>query len=125
MAIRDRTLGNSMKSWRACSTNGLRLLRRRSEGAKDVLQLAVLVANTEQGISQLAKRMEDLAGRGTRLSSERDELRSQRESAIERYEICVRNMERPIALSRNYGQHNAPCKRRRLKLRVPSSRWIR
>ncbi len=56
-------------------------------GRKDVLQLAVLVANTEQGISQLAKRMEDLAGRGTRLSSERDELRSQRESAIDRHEV--------------------------------------
>ncbi|MFY4729226.1 hypothetical protein, partial [Nitrospira sp. BLG_2] len=63
-------------------------------GRKDVLQLAVLVANTEQGISQLAKRMEDLAGRGTRLSSERDELRSQREAAIDRHE----------ALRKEYGE---------------------
>ena len=87
MAIRDRALEE-------LNVEMTRLLHQRSEaveeeerGRKDVLQLAVLVANTEQGIAQLAKRMEDLAGRGTRLSSERDELRSQREAAIGRHEV--------------------------------------
>jgi len=55
-------------------------------GRKDVLQLAVLVANTEQAISQLARRMEDLVGRGARLTGEREELGGQRATAIERHE---------------------------------------
>lgn len=55
-------------------------------GRKDVLQLAVLVANTEQRISQLAKRMEEIANRATRLTAERDELRSQRESSLARHD---------------------------------------
>ncbi len=55
-------------------------------GRKDVLQLAVLVGNTEQGISQLARRMEDLVGRGARLTAEREELGGQRATAIERHE---------------------------------------
>ncbi|HEX6726090.1 MAG TPA: chromosome segregation protein SMC [Nitrospira sp.] len=87
MAVRDRALMELDEEM-------TRLLHQRAanvveeeRGRKDVLQLAVLVANTEQCISQLAQRMEDLAGRGTRLSSERDELRSQRESAIDRHEV--------------------------------------
>ncbi len=55
-------------------------------GRKDVLQLAVLVANTEQAISQLARRMEDLVGRGARLTAEREELGGQRAVAIDRHE---------------------------------------
>ena len=55
-------------------------------GRKDVLQLAVLVANTEQSISQLAKRIEDFTNRATRLTAERDELRGQRESSVARHE---------------------------------------
>ena len=55
-------------------------------GRKDVLQLAVLVANTEQSISQLAQRMEGSTNRATRLTMERDELRNQRESSITRHE---------------------------------------
>ncbi len=55
-------------------------------GRKDVLQLAVLVANTEQSISQLAQRMEEFTNRATRLTMEREELRNQRESSITRHE---------------------------------------
>lgn len=55
-------------------------------GRKDVLQLAVLVANTEQSVSQLAKRMEDVVHRVARLTAERDELRSQRASSIARHD---------------------------------------
>ncbi len=55
-------------------------------GRTDLLQLAVLVANTEQSISQLAKRMEDFTTRATRLTMERDEFRSQRESSLARHE---------------------------------------
>jgi len=55
-------------------------------GRKDALHLAVLVANTEQSLSQLAKRMEDFTNRTSRLTMERDELRSQREASIARHE---------------------------------------
>ncbi|NJN71110.1 MAG: AAA family ATPase, partial [Nitrospira sp.] len=55
-------------------------------GRKDVLQLAVLVANTEQSLSQLAQRMEGFTNRATRLTMERDELQNQRESSIARHE---------------------------------------
>jgi len=54
-------------------------------GRGDVLQLAVLVANTEQGISQVAGRMKDLADREERLFSEREELQAQREAAVGRH----------------------------------------
>lgn len=56
-------------------------------GRKDVLQLAILVANTEQGIMQLANRAQELAERGTRRLSEQEELRGQREAAIDRHEV--------------------------------------
>ncbi|MDH4084297.1 MAG: chromosome segregation protein SMC [Nitrospira sp.] len=55
-------------------------------GRKDVLQLAVLVANTEQSISQLGQRMEGFTNRASRLTMERDELQDQRESLIARHE---------------------------------------
>jgi chromosome segregation protein len=61
-------------------------LAEEERGRKDVLQLAVLVANTEQSISQLAKRMGYVTNRTTRLTAERDELRSQRESSVARHE---------------------------------------
>jgi chromosome segregation protein len=51
-------------------------------GRGDVLQLAVLVANTEQEITQLADRMKDLDDRGTRLSSEREALQAQQAAAV-------------------------------------------
>ncbi len=77
-------------------------------GRKDVLQLAVLVANTEQGISQLAKRMEDLVGRGARLTAERDEMNSQREAAIERHE----------SLRKEYGEADRLVSQLRAELRA-------
>lgn len=55
-------------------------------GRKDVLQLAVLVANTEQNISQLAKRMEDFTNRTSRLTVERDGFRNQRTASVARHE---------------------------------------
>ena len=86
MGIRDRALGELEEEMTHLLHQRAAAVAEEERGRKDVLQLAVLVANTEQGISQLTKRMEDLAGRGTRLSSERDELRSQREAAIDRHE---------------------------------------
>ncbi|OQW31528.1 MAG: hypothetical protein A4E19_07910 [Nitrospira sp. SG-bin1] len=87
MAIRDRILEELDEDMARLLHQRAAAVAEEERGRKDVLQLAVLVANTEQGIAQLAKRMEDLAGRGTRLSSERDELRSQREATIARHEV--------------------------------------
>ncbi len=56
-------------------------------GRGDVLQLAVLVANTEQSIAQLVERMKDLADRTDRLSFEREELQAQREIAVCRHDV--------------------------------------
>ena len=77
-------------------------------GRKDVLQLAVLVANTEQAISQLARRMEDLVGRGTRLTAEREELVSQRVTAIDRHE----------SLRKEYGEADRRVSELRAELRA-------
>ncbi len=77
-------------------------------GRKDVLQLAVLVANTEQAISQLARRLEDLVGRAARLTAEREELGGQRATAIERYE----------SLRKEYGEADRLVSELRVELRA-------
>jgi chromosome segregation protein len=69
-------------------------LAEEEQGRKDALQLAILVANTEQTITQLAGRVQDLVGRGARLIAEQAELRGQREASIGRHE----------ALKREYGE---------------------
>ncbi len=50
-------------------------------GRLDVLNLAVLVANTEQSLSQLAARVEEIAARDLRLAREREAFQSQRSAA--------------------------------------------
>lgn len=87
MTIRDRVIEELDEEMTRLSHQRAVAVAEEERGRKDVLQLAVLVANTEQGLAQLTKRMEDLARRGARLSSERDELLSQRESAIDRHEV--------------------------------------
>ncbi|MFO0701209.1 MAG: chromosome segregation protein SMC [Nitrospira sp.] len=77
-------------------------------GRKDILQLAVLVANTEQAISQLARRMEDLVGRGARLTAEREELGGQRATAIDRHE----------SLRKEYGEADRRVSELRMELRA-------
>ncbi len=70
-----------------------RLLRQRAaaveeeeRGRKDILQLAVLVANTEQGLVQLTSKIDDLFRRGERLSGEQQDLAAQRTEAVARHE---------------------------------------
>lgn len=59
-------------------------------GRADILQLAVLVANTEQGAAQATARLHDLAERSERLASERADLQRQRESAVVRHDALRR-----------------------------------
>lgn len=55
-------------------------------GRRDILQLAVLVANTEQGLAQLTSKMQEIAERGGRLSLEQQDLESQRTAAVARHD---------------------------------------
>ncbi|MGQ0665625.1 MAG: chromosome segregation protein SMC [Nitrospiraceae bacterium] len=55
-------------------------------GRSDVLQLAVLVANTEQTCSQLAARAEEIAHRRSQLAFEQREVEAQRTSAVHRHD---------------------------------------
>lgn len=55
-------------------------------GRKDILQLAVQVANTEQALAQLTVRMGEVADRGARLAADRDEAQAQRTVSITRQE---------------------------------------
>ncbi|MBD0316078.1 MAG: chromosome segregation protein SMC [Nitrospiraceae bacterium] len=65
-------------------------------GRQDILQLAVLVANTEQGIAQLVTRVAEIMERGDRLSAEQQELEAQRAAAVTRHEL----------LCQQYGEAN-------------------
>lgn len=55
-------------------------------GRADVLQLTVLVANTEQSLAQLSTRVEEVANRGSRLVSEQQEVENQRRSTVHRHD---------------------------------------
>ncbi|KAF4515839.1 hypothetical protein B566_EDAN000074 [Ephemera danica] len=55
-------------------------------GRLDIMQLAVLVANTEQSVAQLIARMGDVSDRGNKLGAEQEELEGQRSTALIRHE---------------------------------------
>jgi chromosome segregation protein len=67
-----------------------------ARGRQDILQLAVLVANTEQSIAQLATRVEEIVVRGDRLSAEQQEFEAQRAAAVTRHDL----------LRQQYGEAN-------------------
>lgn len=59
----------------------------------DVMNLAVLVANTEQALSQLTVRGEEIAQREQRLGREREELDGQRQAATEKRRMLIDSCE--------------------------------
>jgi len=63
-------------------------------GRLDIMQLAVLVANTEQTVAQLIARMGEVSERGTTLVAEQEELEGHRSTALTRHE----------ALRQEYGE---------------------
>ena len=87
MGARERVFGELDHEMERLLHQRASAVAEEERGRRDVLQLAVLVANTEQGISQLAARMQDLAERGDRLSSEQEELQAQRETAVGRHDV--------------------------------------
>lgn len=59
-------------------------------GRLDVLNLAVLVANTEQNLSQLALRIQEVTQRDGRLAREREEMQTQHDATMDRREALQR-----------------------------------
>lgn len=59
-------------------------LQEEERGRTDVLNLAVLVANTEQSLSQLTLRAQEVTERDGRLAREREEIQSQHDAAMDR-----------------------------------------
>lgn len=62
-------------------------LAEEERGRQDILQLAALIANTEQQIAQLTARAQAIAERGERLSREYDELDRQRTAMVARHDL--------------------------------------
>ncbi|BCA55921.1 Chromosome partition protein Smc [Nitrospira sp. KM1] len=60
------------------------VVQEEERGRVDVLNLAVLVANTEQNLSQLTTRVGDLSARETRMAQEREEFRAQHLATADR-----------------------------------------
>jgi chromosome segregation protein len=59
-------------------------LQEEERGRTDVLNLAVLVANTEQGLSQLTMRVQEVTERDERLIREREDIQSQHDAALDK-----------------------------------------
>jgi chromosome segregation protein len=93
LASMEEEMNAREQALRALDQEMERLLRQRAaaveeeeRGRRDILQLAVLVANTEQGLAQLTSKLQDLLSRGERLSSEQQEVSAQRAEAVVRHE---------------------------------------
>src|SRR5512134_2118039 len=59
-------------------------LQEEERGRTDVLNLAVLVANAEQGLAQVNARAEEVTARDGRLAREREDVQSQHDAALEK-----------------------------------------
>lgn len=59
-------------------------LQEEERGRTDVLNLAVLVANAEQGLAQVNARAEEMTARDGRLAREREDVQSQHDTALEK-----------------------------------------
>jgi chromosome segregation protein len=59
-------------------------LQEEDRGRADVLNLTVLVANTEQNLEQLTARLREICERDGRLTREREEVQSQHDTALEK-----------------------------------------
>lgn len=94
MGVRERVLGELDREMEGWLHQRAAAVAEEERGRGDVLQLAVLVANTEQGIAQLTERMKELAERGDRLIADQAELQVQREAAVGRH----------VALRQEYGE---------------------
>jgi chromosome segregation protein len=86
MEAKERALGELDRGMEEQVLQRAAAVAEEERGRNDVLQLAVRVANTEQGVAQLAARMRELAGRESGMISEREGLEAQRTDAVSRHE---------------------------------------
>lgn len=87
MEAKERALGELDRDMEGQVLQRAAAVAEEERGRNDVLQLAVLVANTEQGVAQLAARMRELASRENGMISEREGLEAQRTDAVSRHEL--------------------------------------
>lgn len=87
MEARVRALGELDQEMERILHQRASAVAEEERGRQDILQLAVLVANTEQGVAQLAVRAKEIEVRGDRLSAEQQELEAQRTTAVNRHEV--------------------------------------
>jgi chromosome segregation protein len=88
--VRDQALGDLDRDTQRLLHQRASTLAEEERGRADILQLAVLVANTEQGLAQLTARVNDLAERSGRLASEQEDLQAQRDAAVTRHDTLRR-----------------------------------
>lgn len=81
LAERERALAEVDGQMKSLQHQRAALVQEEERGRLDVLNLAVLVANTEQSLTQLALRVQEVADRDGRLALEREEYRAQHEAA--------------------------------------------
>lgn len=96
MEARERALAELDQELQGLLHQRAAAVAEEERGRQDILQLAVLVANTEQGVGQLTTRMEEITERGDRLSADQQELDAQRTAAVTRHEL----------LRQQYGEAN-------------------
>ena len=83
------------------------VLAEEERGRQDVLNLAVLAANTEQTLVQLAARIQEATDREGRLASEREDFRLQHATATDKRQVlqqASRDVEQQIASLRQQRQ---------------------
>ncbi len=84
LAERELALGTLDQEMKTLLHQRTGALQEEERGRLDVLNLAVLVANTEQSLSQLAARAQEIAARDSRMAQERAEVQSQHETTMDK-----------------------------------------
>ncbi len=87
MEAREQALGELDREYEQVLRQRASSVDEEERGRQDILQLAVLVANTEQSMIQLSVRTQELADRGDRLTCEQQELEAQRAAAVSRHDM--------------------------------------
>jgi chromosome segregation protein len=79
---REHALGALDRELKGVMQQRAAAVQEEERGRTDVLNLAVLVANAEQGLAQVNARTEEVAARDGRLAREREEVQGQHDTAL-------------------------------------------
>ena len=83
-AKREEAFGTLDREMKELGHQRTTVLGEEERGRQDVLNLAVLAANTEQTLVQLAARIQEASDRGGRLAAEREDFRQQHAMAMDK-----------------------------------------